>query len=554
MTSSNVHERTMKGYHRTNNIIGGWNNRFSSLVDGVHPNMWKFLESLKKEQSYVEAQLHQAEAGLKSSSMDTKPFADDDEQLLSLTTNIGTPIPSETKKTNDIVAQLKNSSTDTILFVDNNQQLLSSASNSSTQIPSGKKKKERKKKKNTNDKCVPEIQRSPFETKFNTVATPTEKKILRPLILSTHSSKFDSNKCSSNNDCPESDQLTNEIPHDDNSLNESYSYVNIKSQRSTSNIENTLEKSYSDVVKKQPNNVQLLGNDNLGESLNLMHQMKLFMNELKGDFNKRFDQLDTQIKNVDKRVNTKIDQLSQKIDNIYETNAAQLILNRLRADHNLDVPYMLTNRTFNESYSPHTKNLFVRFQKYLKHHYEHLWKKIREDVAVSVTPQQMEFDILGFSFEHSSQERKLIQSPNLEATSASSSYSSLPSFNANTVIFAEVTTSFLTFHHDDLSICEKKNNSSNQINIERKTASFRLFRKLLQLERGIAFILLYYKIELEQILVVLFGRFIDSKGHRSPEHIYEMLFESSFAKTIPLLQKLYLRDRNEKHKQLYFIC
>ncbi|CAF5006173.1 unnamed protein product [Rotaria sp. Silwood1] len=534
--------------------------------------------------------------------MDTKPFADDDEQLLSLTTNIGTPIPSETKKTNDIVAQLKNSSTDTILFVDNNQQLLSSASNSSTQIPSGKKKKERKKyrnknknkninnslaqlknssmdtklfadntqqllslttnsntsisseKKNTNDKCVPEIQRSPFETKFNTVATPTEKKILRPLILSTHSSKFDSNKCSSNNDCPESDQLTNEIPHDDNSLNESYSYINIKSQRSTSNIENTLEKSYSDVVKKQPNNVQLLGNDNLGESLNLMHQMKLFMNELKGDFNKRFDQLDTQIKNVDKRVNTKIDQLSQKIDNIYETNAAQLILNRLRADHNLDVPYMPTNRTFNESYSPHTKNLFVCFQKYLKHHYEHLWKKIREDVAVSVTPQQMEFDILGFHFEHSSQERKLIQSPNLEATSASSSYSSLPSFNANTVIFAEVTTSFLTFHHDDLSICEKKNNSSNQINIERKTASFRLFRKLLQLERGIAFILLYYKIELEQILVVLFGRFINSKGHRSPEHIYEMLFESSFAKTIPLLQKLYLRDRNEKHKQLYFIC
>ncbi|CAF3887703.1 unnamed protein product, partial [Rotaria sp. Silwood1] len=65
MTSSNVHERTMKGYHRTNNIIGGWNNRFSSLVDGVHPNMWKFLESLKKEQSYVEAQLHQAEAGVR---------------------------------------------------------------------------------------------------------------------------------------------------------------------------------------------------------------------------------------------------------------------------------------------------------------------------------------------------------------------------------------------------------------------------------------------------------------------------------------------------------
>ena len=43
----NVHERAMNGYHRTNNIVEGWNNRFSSLVDGVHPNMWKFLESLQ---------------------------------------------------------------------------------------------------------------------------------------------------------------------------------------------------------------------------------------------------------------------------------------------------------------------------------------------------------------------------------------------------------------------------------------------------------------------------------------------------------------------------
>jgi hypothetical protein len=61
----NVHERTMNGHHRTNNIVEGWNNRFSSLVDGVHPNMWKFLESLQKEQSYVDAQLYQAEAGVR---------------------------------------------------------------------------------------------------------------------------------------------------------------------------------------------------------------------------------------------------------------------------------------------------------------------------------------------------------------------------------------------------------------------------------------------------------------------------------------------------------
>ena len=61
----NVHERTMKGYHRTSNLVEGWNNRFSSLIDCVHPNIWKFLESLQKEQAYVEAQLHQAEAGVR---------------------------------------------------------------------------------------------------------------------------------------------------------------------------------------------------------------------------------------------------------------------------------------------------------------------------------------------------------------------------------------------------------------------------------------------------------------------------------------------------------
>jgi hypothetical protein len=63
---------------------------------------------------------------------------------------------------------------------------------------------------------------------------------------------------------------------------------------------------------------------------------------------------------------------------------------------------------------------------------------------------------LGFSFEHSSKERTLIESPNLQAVFTPSSHSYLKSFNANTVIFAEVTTSFMSFHHDGLLIFEKK--------------------------------------------------------------------------------------------------
>ncbi|CAF1290417.1 unnamed protein product [Didymodactylos carnosus] len=51
--------------HITNNVIEGWNNRFASLVDCAHSNIWKFLRLLKKEQSMVEAELIQAETGVR---------------------------------------------------------------------------------------------------------------------------------------------------------------------------------------------------------------------------------------------------------------------------------------------------------------------------------------------------------------------------------------------------------------------------------------------------------------------------------------------------------
>jgi hypothetical protein len=71
----------------------------------------------------------------------------------------------------------------------------------------------------------------------------------------------------------------------------------------------------------------------------------------------------------------------------------------------------------------------------------------------------------------------------------------------------------------------------------------------------VAFILKYYKnITLEQIIAVLFGRFVDAQRHRAPDHFYEMVFTSSFSSKVPLLYKLYLRDRYDKIKQLYFIC
>ncbi|CAF1389952.1 unnamed protein product [Rotaria sordida] len=59
----NVNTNTLQGQHRTNNVVEGWNNRFSSLMNCSHPNFWKFLKGLKKEQSFVDAQIIQADAG-----------------------------------------------------------------------------------------------------------------------------------------------------------------------------------------------------------------------------------------------------------------------------------------------------------------------------------------------------------------------------------------------------------------------------------------------------------------------------------------------------------
>lgn len=72
---------------------------------------------------------------------------------------------------------------------------------------------------------------------------------------------------------------------------------------------------------------------------------------LTNDFNKRFD-------NMDKKFQKKFDQLGQKLDDIYESNAINLVVNRIRSDHNLDIPFLPTNRIFNSNYSTKSKMLF----------------------------------------------------------------------------------------------------------------------------------------------------------------------------------------------------
>ncbi len=71
------------------------------------------------------------------------------------------------------------------------------------------------------------------------IATPTEKKVPAPLILSNHSSEFECDKShSSNNDYPKVGQVTDEASNDDINLEEPNSSVDIKSQENYSNKDN----------------------------------------------------------------------------------------------------------------------------------------------------------------------------------------------------------------------------------------------------------------------------------------------------------------------------
>ena len=49
-----VYERTLGSEPRTTNFLEGWHRRISSILGQAHPNIWKFLEFLKGEQSNTE--------------------------------------------------------------------------------------------------------------------------------------------------------------------------------------------------------------------------------------------------------------------------------------------------------------------------------------------------------------------------------------------------------------------------------------------------------------------------------------------------------------------
>lgn len=81
--------------------------------------------------------------------------------------------------------------------------------------------------------------------------------------------------------------------------------------------------------------------------------------------------------------------------------------------------------------------------------------------------------------------------------------------------------------------------------------TYALLRKLMQLERTLSFILIYFNgAKLENLLVALVGRF---HHRRSPQQVYKLVFQSTFSNKIPLLNRLYQFEHQRKSKQLYFI-
>ena len=59
----NTVERTEDDLTRTNNNIEGWYHRFNLNVDGKHPTLWKFIESLQQEETIVRAEVAQLLGG-----------------------------------------------------------------------------------------------------------------------------------------------------------------------------------------------------------------------------------------------------------------------------------------------------------------------------------------------------------------------------------------------------------------------------------------------------------------------------------------------------------
>ena len=59
----NVHDATLTGRERTNNVCEGWNNAFATMVGHHHPSLWCLIGALQQDQAMVATALLQNARG-----------------------------------------------------------------------------------------------------------------------------------------------------------------------------------------------------------------------------------------------------------------------------------------------------------------------------------------------------------------------------------------------------------------------------------------------------------------------------------------------------------
>ena len=59
----NVHDATVNGDARANNMCEGWNNNFFNLVGHAHPSIWRVIEWCQNEEATVRTIIQQDAVG-----------------------------------------------------------------------------------------------------------------------------------------------------------------------------------------------------------------------------------------------------------------------------------------------------------------------------------------------------------------------------------------------------------------------------------------------------------------------------------------------------------
>ena len=58
-----MRDRAENEIPKTNNHVEGWHRKMQAAVTAHHPNFWRFLDVIRKQQAITNLVLHQAEAG-----------------------------------------------------------------------------------------------------------------------------------------------------------------------------------------------------------------------------------------------------------------------------------------------------------------------------------------------------------------------------------------------------------------------------------------------------------------------------------------------------------